>query len=171
MRKLVAVCAVSAIALVHPRPTVAGAAQDEVNPPEPYGLCVLVAPKDKKSEKDARAGANEITNVFATKNQGKEWRQRFDTWFKMVAECPAAEIVISVTGQQLYGSLSSSSGYAILARVKMPGEEEPKAIRGEWLEKKFLKHTKPAHDMLDRIIKYLRETQPSLVLAHKASAP
>jgi hypothetical protein len=117
----------------------------------------------------SKFGAEEIQKVFAEKNAKKNWRPTFDTWFTLVPQREVAEITVDVDEASFDQKTGYETVYFINGRLTIAGIVKDIAIRGDDTSPLF-GTAHPEHDLLRRIIRFLRDDHKEAVLAHTAAA-
>jgi len=132
-----------------------------INPPVPYALFVAASPN--------RTGAERILRIFDDKNARKKRRQHYDTWFRLVSNRDEAEIVIEVADSGRDEKPGYEPVYFISGRLSIAGIVSNTPIRGDDTVRLW-GDTQEEFDLLNRIVRYMREDHKEAVLAHSGTA-
>ena len=133
----------------------------KINPPVPYALFVAASPN--------RTGAERILKVFDDKNAQQKWRPHYDAWFRLVSSRDEAEIVIEVADSGRDQKPGYEPVYFISGRLSIAGIINDRPIRGDDTVRLW-GDTQEQFDMLNRIVRYMREHHKEAVLAHSGRA-
>lgn len=133
----------------------------KINPQTPYKLHIFSTTKSGSYARD------KILKVFEPEDQ-KQWRLFYKTWFQLVPTKEEAEIVLELEKSDTeqkpgYENVKVISGYLSVLNILI---RTP--IRGDDTGVRLFSSSQEQFDLLNRIIKFMRERYPDDVIAHGA---
>jgi hypothetical protein len=132
----------------------------KINPPVPYKLWVG----------GHEYGSEEIRKIFAEKNAKKKWRPFYDMWFTLVSDREGAEILVNVKEKRFDSRPGYKTVYYTEGRLTIRGIVTDVAIRGDDTGGRLFSGPQDEFDLLNRIVRFMRNGHKEAVLAHTSSS-